>query len=100
VTRSQQQSETKDPNLAEIAEWHLHTETGVMTLTANLGTALILILMIGRDVGTEFTVAAWVLVAGAMLAVTLESCSRRLPKSRHGNNIELQSSIPTASRSA
>ena len=65
---------TLNPGLAEIAEWDLRTGFGVLTLTASLGTALVRIFVMGKDMSTAFTVVAWVLVAGTMLAVTVEVC--------------------------
>lgn len=62
------------PSLAEIWDWYLRTGFGVLTLSASLITALMLIVGAKKDLSTAFTVASWVLVAGTMLAVTMKTC--------------------------
>ena len=87
----------RNPGLAEIAEWDLRTGFGVLTLTASLGTALVLTFVMGKDISTAFTMVAWVLVAGTMLAVTTKACLWGRLKLRRDDNVPLQSSIFTAS---
>ena len=60
------------PSPAEIWEWYWRNGLGALTLVASISTALVLIFAMERDLGTAFTVASWVLVAGTMFAVTIK----------------------------
>jgi len=74
--------EVSQPNAAEMWDWYLRTGFGVLTLSASLITALILVIAAKKDLSTAFTVASWVLVAGALLAVTVKACLWERPRRR------------------
>lgn len=58
---------------------------------------LALVFVMGNYTSTAFTVAAWVLVACTMLAVTIKACLWGRLKLRRDDNVPLQSSISIAS---